>query len=501
MIGPKDGFFLGYEVGTGEEVYAAKSHMVITGITRSGKTTTIDSIVKDSKMRAILFKTKIGEKELQNGMVVPPFFRQKSDWQYVQTLLEASLKERLKFERAWIIEVTQGTSDLHEVKRNLERKLADEKVRGLSRNVYMTLNAYMENIIPEIDANEFSSELNLVEGMNIMDVISFSDELQSLVIQSVLEDVLRNHVGTLVVMPEMWKFIPQKTGNPVKSSAEAFIRQGATNENFFIGDSQDLAGVDKSVLKQVRTWILGLQLEINEVEHSLDQIPLPSKEKPRPEEIMTLKTGHFFVCTPDGMTKIYVKPLWMDAEKAKKIALGKINIDSIMKPAGNTTLPPSEELRIIRRIVDDITPQLAAMEARITKNILSKVQDVRTYSLAPMEKIEKDFLEAEKNHILTEASHLSDMQRKILKFIEIHKVGTNCTEVLDRVFHLPVTTVSNRQSVNEAFRGLSYTNMIRLDEKDRAYPNLIILLKDRLGKYNATEAEILLVYNHIMARV
>jgi len=97
---------LGYAIGTGVVVTVKPSHIVATGITQlSGKTTTLEALITRSKSRAIVFKTKVGESGFTEGTVIPPYFKERSDWQYVSSLLEATLKERLKCERAWIIHV------------------------------------------------------------------------------------------------------------------------------------------------------------------------------------------------------------------------------------------------------------------------------------------------------------------------------------------------------------------------------------------------------------
>jgi len=191
------------------------------------------------------------------------------------------------------------------------------------------LQHYLEDIIPPIQYANLSKTLNLVDGINIMNLENFSEEAQSLVIQSVADEVLNHWTKTILIIPEAWKFIPQKYNNPCKRIVESFVRQGAANRNFIWIDSQDMAGVDKIPLKSVATWILGLQSERNEVEHTLDQIPIPKKNKPREDEVMQLQKGHFFVCSPDQYAKVYVQPVWLDDEKAIEIAMGKLSVKDI----------------------------------------------------------------------------------------------------------------------------------------------------------------------------
>lgn len=327
----KDKLLLGYEIGTAKEVNIFPSHLIVTGLTQlSGKTTTLEALIKRSGLRAIAFKTKIGETGFSEGYVIRPFFVEQSDWQYVESLLEATMKERLKFERSWIIKASKGTRSLQQVYENCKNLQKQSRESSLQYGVYTNLIAYLEIILPQLEHVEFSTTLKLKDGINIMDLEKLSDEVQSLVIRSVLDHVLRHETQTVVIIPEAWKFLPQERGNPIKAVAEAFIRQGATNKNYLWIDSQDMAGVDKTALKQVANWILGLQTERNEVQHTLDQIPVANALKPKPEEIMTLQRGHFFVCNPRFTSKVYVIPSWLDTETAKEIALGTLPVEAVI---------------------------------------------------------------------------------------------------------------------------------------------------------------------------
>lgn len=322
---------LGFEVGTGAEVSIAPSHLIVTGLSQlSGKTTTLEALISRSDMTAIAFKTKPGETGFSQGKIIPPFFVEKSDWQYVESLLEATLKERLKFERSWIIKACRGTTSLEQVQKNIKKLLKESRESSLQQGVYTTLDAYFEIVLPQLRDAYFSKELELKERINIMDLEKFSDEVQALVIRSVLEHVLKNRSNTVVIIPECWKFVPEARGSPVKFPAEALIRQGATKGNFVWFDSQDMAGVDKIPLKQVSNWILGMQMERNEVQHTLDQIPLPSSLKPKTEKIMTLQIGHFIVCNPSFTKEVYVMPPWLNKEVAKQIAMGRLAVENVM---------------------------------------------------------------------------------------------------------------------------------------------------------------------------
>ena len=324
---------LGYEIKTGKEVGIKPSHLIVTGITQlSGKTTTLEALIKRSGLKAVIFKTKIGEKSFTEGIEIAPFFRDRSDYEFVKSLIEAYAKEKLFLEKGTLMRLCKGSVSLIEIKKRVDEELASGKLRGLKEEIHTRLQHYLENLIPQIQYANLSKTLDIKEGINIMNLERFSEEAQSLIIQSVADEVLKTMKGVIIVIPEAWKFLPQKYNNPCKRVVESFIRQGATNQNFIWIDSQDMAGVDKIPLKQISTWILGYQSERNEVKHTLDQISLPKKLKPTEEEIMTLKKGHFFLSCYEGVYSVYVQPSWLSDEDAIKIAKGKLDVDKIEAP-------------------------------------------------------------------------------------------------------------------------------------------------------------------------
>lgn len=547
---------LGYELETGEVVTVKPSHLIATGITQlSGKTTTEEACIKRSGLRAIVFKTKVGETGFTEGSLIPPYFKERSDWQYVSSLLEATMKEKLKFERAWIIKVCKNTDNLLDVKRNIDEQLANPKIKGLSRNIYTTLQAYFELVLPQLQYANFSRTLSLRNGINIMDLERFKDEIQSLVIRSVLETVLNEFKDTIVVMPEAWKFLPQGRGNPCKLAAEAFIRQGATNRNFLWIDSQDMAGVDKTPLKQVSTWILGLQQERNEVEHTLDQIPVPRNQKPKPEEIMTLKLGHFILATPEQTKRVYVQPAWLDNETARKVALGEVDVSILEQPESVVSISESyiehtpktlsleadkfyarvtQDLIELRKDVfnkfqqqqgqmDSIGKKLMNLEVdkpkvnteEIVSIVLQKIpifnkQEIVeelvkripkmtgtiTYEVAPLEKLQKDFLEDAKQKVLQDVQSLDDEEKRMLKFLESIQKRTNISEIMEKCLFINASGGSRSRVTKK----ISSMNALELVKKDRGH--IYGSLKTKIGKLfeinGATPEEVDAVYNHVL---
>jgi hypothetical protein len=376
---------LGYELGTGKEVDLPLHHIVVTGVTQlSGKTTTLESLIRRSGLRAIAFRTKRGESDFSGAHRHAPFFQEKSDWQFVQSLLEATMRERMKFERSWIIKVCKGARSLRDVQRNVEKEL--QTAKRLDESVYTNLKAYLDLVLPEIERTPMTKALVLKQGINVMDLVGLRDEVQSLVIASTVEAVQRTEKDVVVVIPEAWKFAPEGRGNPVKKAAESLVRQGASVGIYLWLDSQDIAGIDKALLKQVDNWILGRQREFNEVEHTLDQIPKPAKLKPRPEEIMSLGIGQFVACFDDQVRKVYVQPWWLGEDAARCVALGTVDVRAAMeaRPKQSKEDDMSSELAERLKVAEERNKKLEAdlneaLEAlREAKVVLKDSESLRT---------------------------------------------------------------------------------------------------------------------------
>lgn len=334
---------LGFEVGTGEPVSIPLDHLIITGRTQAaGKTTTLDAIVERSGLRTLTFLTKPGEDTFRNARRIRPYFHDEGGWRFVASVLEATLGEKLKQERAEIINATKGTRSLRDVyKRVVERK---EKTRsGFIQDILTRLEAYLEIVLPQIERTSFASRLEIGPGANVIDMSKpddFSDELQSLVMRSALGWILKHEKNVLTVIPEAWKFLPNARGNPVKDGCRTLIRQGGALGNWIAIDSQEITSLDAGIRKSVGVWILGVQRELNEAERVVDQ--LPGRPKPKVEDVMTLGLGQFFVSYSGAATrKVYVQPVWLSDEAAHAAAV-----------SGRPGVAPSKLGRRLREISD-----------------------------------------------------------------------------------------------------------------------------------------------------
>lgn len=322
---------LGFEVGTGNEVYLEDGQTVVTGMTQlSGKTTTLEALVERGKVTAVAFLTKRGESGFRNQREIPPYFKEQKkgaliDWQYVSAILEAVMSEKMKLERSFIINACKGAHSLQEVYENIQ-EMKTKARRGFDESVYTNLEAYFEIILPEIARYDFADKLKLRKGFNVLNLIGMAEEMQQLVIESVLSYVYERMEKVIVVIPEAHKFIPQGLKTPVKGTALRLIKEGAGIGNYMFIDTQETTSTDKALLKQCSNWIMGYQQEKNEVKNVRENI---GRRKISDEDIMSLKLGHFIASLRQKIYHVYVLPAGIDPEVGRAVALGKISVEEV----------------------------------------------------------------------------------------------------------------------------------------------------------------------------
>jgi len=385
---------LGYVVGTGEPVEIPLRHTAVTGQTQeSGKTTTLEGLISRSGLQAVAYVTKRGESSFHVMHPIPPYFQERADWKFVQSLLEASTETKLKFEQSWIMRASEGARTLQDVQRNIRRFLEGVKgeatvttqrkkrveatkkdvwlqkpARGLSGDVYYVLNKYLDDIMPQLAAMPYTTALELAPGLNVMDLRDYEFPLQALVIRSVTDRIREHMSGVIDIIPESPKFLPKFRGSPVRLAAEEYAREAAAMKNFLWIDSQDLAGVADVIMRQMGVWLFGVQRATREIWRALEHMPegLPAK-RPRPADIATLSKGQFYVCFGKEMHKVYVQPAWMTAAHAEAIARGEEDVESardILKEYADEHKPPKTKAPAVPvRVADEVSHAEAACEA------------------------------------------------------------------------------------------------------------------------------------------
>ena len=330
------GILLGFEVGSGKPVHIRLHHLAIFGMTQlSGKTTTLEALISRAKYRAIAFIVKRGETGFTNYHLIPPYYKPRADWQFVEGLVNVALGEKVKYEpgmRYGIIKVCKGRTNLKEIQ-EAARQLASKSKSKFMQSVYEKLAEYLELVIPELEKWTFSPKLELSEGVNVMDLSEMPMEIQHLVIASTIEYAFRHLDHIIVIIPEAWETLPQGKMTTVKWVAQQFIRKGAAIGNYLWLDSQDIGGIDKTPLRQCDIWLMGRMKEAHEVERVIKQL-LGAKIKR--EEIQTLPLGHFYAVFGNKVKKVYVLPSGVPEEIGVKVAKGQLTPeyvrDHFLKP-------------------------------------------------------------------------------------------------------------------------------------------------------------------------
>jgi hypothetical protein len=321
---------LGYAVGTGSAVMLPIRHMVVTGQTQeSGKTTTLEALIaradggrrkEERRFRAIAFITKRGEGAFTTGHSVQPYFRtQKADWQYVSSLIDATMGEKNKLLRSFLMKTCRGTATLADVLANVRH--AKDTSKGFPESIYTEIEGYLELVVPQLAQLPPAHKLTLKAGLNVMDVAPYTTELQALVIRATLDHVYESEEDVVTVIPEAWEFLPEGRGSPVKAAAEVLIRKGAALGNYMWLDSQDLAGVWKTAVRACPVALIGVQREANEIKRTLANIH--TTVKPKAADVAGLELGEFFACWGKQAVKTYVQPAGMTHLAAMAIARGQ----------------------------------------------------------------------------------------------------------------------------------------------------------------------------------
>jgi hypothetical protein len=302
------------------------AHLAVTGQTQlSGKTTTLEALIDRGELRAVVFVTKPGEKSFTEGRRILPFFKEHADWEYVKELLEARRAESLSKWDGYLMRVCGRAKTLQDVRNNVEKELPKKK--SVRPSHYEVLAGYLDLIIPELDRVPYTDKLELHRGVNIMDLSGMSDDMQSMVIRSTIEQIHKRERNTVLVIPEAWKFIPEGGRSAVFQALQTLTREGATNGNFVWIDAQDLAVVSKRILKSVSVWILGKQQEANEVTRTINHLIEPLQI--RPDMIKSLGIGQFLICADSHPARrVYVQPRWLGELDALAIARGEESVET-----------------------------------------------------------------------------------------------------------------------------------------------------------------------------
>ena len=406
---------LGYEVGTGEPVYLNLHHLACFGMTqKSGKTTALEALITRANLKAVAFITKRGEGGFNKTHTITPYYKPRSDWQYVEGLVNVALGEKIKYEpgmRYAIMQVCEGRKDLKQIQ-DRARELAEGSKREFMKSVYEKLVAYLEIVIPELEKYTFADHLTLTEGINVMDLSTMRLETQHLVIASTIEYAFSALDHVIVIIPEAWETIPQSKMTPVKWVAQQFIRKGAAIGNYLWLDSQDIGGIDKEPLRQVDNWLMGRMKEAHEVERILKQL---LGAKISAEEIQTLPLGTFYAAIGNIVKKVYALPAGVPESIGVEVAIGKRSAESvrdeflIKKIDGDDEMykEENEKLKAEIRFVNTKMSKLKQQQETESTETAVKFQSMADKNLAYQQQLE------EKQKIIEKQEHEIAASKKL----------------------------------------------------------------------------------------
>lgn len=325
-------FHVGFEVGSASPVEAELHHLAIFGLTqKSGKTTALEAFIHriDGDSSVLVLRTGRGEIGFEGARRIPFYFRERTDWQFVEGMISAHLQEKAKFYRGDIMRACRGASSLDDVRRHIQAALKKSREGTFVEKIYTELDQYLSEILPQLRSVRFSPELSLSRGPQLMDLESVRPSVQQLIISATLDNVMQSHRNVIVVLPEARDFIPEDRRTPAKMSIENLIRKGAKLGNYLWCDSQSLTGLDLDVMRSVGIWMFGRQNLDREMERSAKAIP---NGRAKTSDIQSLKLGQFYLVQGEEVKKVYVQPAWLDDNDARAVAKGRETAESTRRP-------------------------------------------------------------------------------------------------------------------------------------------------------------------------
>lgn len=321
---------LGFSVPAGEPVDLDPQHLGITGLTQqSGKTTALEALMDRAHETAIAFRTGRGELGFHHAKRIAPYFRERTDWRFVEGLISAHLMEKAKFYRSDLIRLTRGTHNLGEVHANIKAALTKARPGSFPEKILTELNEYLVEIREALESVRFDPAPNLTPmALSVMDLEGLSPAVQQLVIAATVDWLMEGHlaVPVIVVLPEARDFIPEDRRTPAKLSLEGMIRKGAKVGRYLWLDSQALTGLDMDVCRSIGTWLFGRQQLDLESRRVVKMVP---GRRVKADDVTGLKLGEFILVRGETVETVYVQPTWMGSTDAMNVAMGRASREKL----------------------------------------------------------------------------------------------------------------------------------------------------------------------------
>lgn len=317
-------------------------HSFFVAMTGHGKTLGMKSLLlrfhelyPDWKILIIDSKDKRDYADLSAD--IPICFVETTEPLDLKNLLEPIVGANLMFYFDKIIEEAVFDT-LGEMQRNIHRKVEDAdahrtKIHGRDLSKLRVIDYTLGKLVALVEKPNIIRELKLHDGFNVMPVSlpdvknpTLKRAFQQLIVRSVLILLLSDQSleKTLLVLDECHKWSPQRYGSICKQPLSEFVSEGRSQDKILWESDQALTKVDKEPLKNIKIWVIGQQMESNEVDDAKNTVNDMTDLSVTENDIKTLKTGSFILV--DGLhgkvEQAYLKPYNVPDAVAVKIAQG-----------------------------------------------------------------------------------------------------------------------------------------------------------------------------------
>jgi len=302
-------------VGTGAKVEIPLHHTIVSGMTGTGKTTLLKRIIAQL-YKGIIFDVK---EDYSDILTVPPKVTADiTDSLAIKEILEVYGGMGLKGEFPELIKATTSAKDLWDVLENIKKMLERDNIHPVRKDKLLIIHELLQNFIRDIGPLLALGRSRNDRIMRI-DISPLSLPLQQYIVKEELR-ALEN--DTVVIIDEAHRFVPERESSISKREIINLLREGRSRNNFVILSDQTITGISKEALKQCWNWVMGRQLEINEVKRVLNQTMSIRKDA---KDIASLRVGEFIYFTPNETIRFYSWPPFMSKEDAiiKAISMGE----------------------------------------------------------------------------------------------------------------------------------------------------------------------------------
>jgi hypothetical protein len=325
-----------------EKVFLSLFHTFFVAMTGHGKTLGMKSLLlhfhelfPDWKILIIDSKDKRDFADLNAD--IPICFVETTDPLDLKNLMEPVVGAKMMYYFDKIIE--EATFDtLGEIQRNIHKKVVDAdegriKIHGKELGKLRVIDFTLGKLVALVEKPNIISELKLHDGFNVMPVSlpdvknpNLKRAFQQLIARSALILLLADphYERTLLVLDENHKWNPQRYSSICKQPLSEFISEGRSQDKVVWLSDQALTKIDKEALKNVKIWVVGQQMESNEVQDARDAVNDITDLSVSESDIKTLRIGNFILV--DGLhgtvDKVYLQTYGTPDDVAQQIARG-----------------------------------------------------------------------------------------------------------------------------------------------------------------------------------